>query len=579
MKNFNRLFLPISILCLSLWWSAPSLYGQASCLGANAQIDLITNDISARLPGAGNLWWDGSNSRYTVEASEDPSSQIGMLFAGGLWIGGFDPGGNLKLAANTYGAFSGRLDYWPGPLDDNGQTTRDNCANYDRFWRVTRNSIDALIADFEDNGVIDQDIPSELLEWPGRDNPYFESNVGFPFPDTGEEFAPFFDRNNDGIYDPAQGDVPSIKGADQAIWWVFNDGANIHTQSEGDPIRAQIHAMAYTYNSAAPPINRATFYDYTIINKSFETVDSTYVGLWVDPDLGCYRDDYIGCNPEKDLFYVYNQDAIDDSDECLPACGVPGFCESIPVVGIKILEGTTGINPATNEPVDNGLSSLTYYTNAAYTGNPNTSDPQQAIAFYNYLSGSWRDGRGMTRGGNGYDPASTDFTRYAFPDNPSDPDGWSMCSEELDGNDARAILGSGPFEFLPRSINQFTFAVYLRDEVVHPCPDLTDFFNDADLIQTFYDDIPATSTRDVASTIEGIQLAPHPLSDYTILSLDEGLLHQVELFSLNGQLLRNYANINAPQLRIERQDLPAGMYFYRLQNERGQWQGGKLLVQ
>ena len=65
----------------------------------------------------------------------------------------------------------------------------------------------------------------------------------------------------------------------------------------------------------------------------------------------------------------------------------------------------------------------------------------------------------------------------------------------------------------------------------------------------------------------------------TILSLDEGLLHQVELFSLNGQLLRNYANINAPQLRIERQDLPAGMYFYRLQNERGQWQGGKLLVQ
>ncbi len=580
MKNFNSLFLLSSFLGLILWWGTPSsLYGQNNCQGATAQIDLITNGISARLPGAGNLWWDGSNSRYTVASAEDPNRQVGLIFAGGIWLGGFDPGDNLKLAANTYGSFAGNNDYWPGPLDDNGQTTADNCANYDRFWKMSRSNIDAMIADFEDNGVIDQDIPRVIREWPGRGNPYFEGSLGFPLPNTGDQLAPFFDRNNDGVYDPAQGDVPSIKGADQAIWWIFNDAAGIHTESDGDLLQAEIHAMAYTYNSAAPPINRATFYDYTIINKSVESLDSSYIGLWVDPDLGCYLDDYIGCNPEKDLFYIYNQDAVDNSSECLPACPVQGFCEDIPVVGIKILQGTTGTDPNTNEPVDNGLSSLTYYNNAVYTGDPSTSDPREALEFYRYLSGSWRDGSPITRGGTGYDLSSSDVTRYAFPDNPSDPDGWSMCAEALGANDARAILGSGPFTLQPRSINQFTFAVYLRDEVAHPCPDLSDFFADGDLIETFYDDLPTTTTREVGSSLEGVQLAAHPLRDRAILSLNEGLLNRVELFSLNGQLLRSYTSIKAPQLVIERQGLPAGMCFYRLQNEAGQWASGKLLIQ
>ena len=55
-----------------------------------------------------------------------------------------------------------------------------------------------------------------------------------------------------------------------------------------------------------------TFYSYKIINRSTETLNETYFGQWVDPDLGNYQDDYVGCDVELGLGYCYNGDADDD---------------------------------------------------------------------------------------------------------------------------------------------------------------------------------------------------------------------------------------------------------------------------
>ncbi len=580
MKNINNLLLLCCFMISSIMVT-PDLKAQIDCGVNTAQTSLRTNDIEVILPGTGGLWWNRQDGGYLID---DPQStrQIAGIFAGGIWLGGLDPGNNLKFAASTYGATGGNVDFWAGPLTDQGQTEADVCSNYDRFWKVTRTDINALLDDFNDNGTVDNPIPLALRDWPALGNPFFFDINGFdlPNPTNGyRQLAPFFDQNGDGLYDPSKGDYPLIKGAEQAVWWIFNDGGGIHTESTGDAIQAEIHAMAYTYDNAMPPVNRTTFYDYTVINRAVEDIDSTYIGLWIDPDLGCYLDDYVGCNPDKNLFYVYNQDALDDDNACSSSCeGVNGFCDEIPVVGVKILKGTTHMDQSTGNIVDNGLSSLMYYNNGSLAPNPGQTDPTSAIEFYNLLTGTWRDGTPLTTGGTGYNPGSTDVTSYAFPDNPSDPNGWSMCAIDAPGSDARAILGSGPFLMRPGEINSFTFAVYIRDAVMHPCPDLGDFFDDGDLIETFYEGVP-TSTYEVASPALGIQFSPNPLRDYSILSIEEGQLQQVDLFSANGQLMRSYNEINNSQLKIERRDLQSGMYFYRLQSAAGKWYSGKLLIQ
>ena len=39
-----------------------------------------------------------------------------------------------------------------------------------------------------------------------------------------------------------------------------------------------------------------TFYNYKIINRSTLPLSDVYFGQWVDPDLGYYLDDYVGCD-------------------------------------------------------------------------------------------------------------------------------------------------------------------------------------------------------------------------------------------------------------------------------------------
>jgi hypothetical protein len=68
----------------------------------------------------------------------------------------------------------------------------------------------------------------------------------------------------------------------------------------------QVQAFAYGTNDQ---INDMTFQRYKLINRAIEDIDSTYFAMWVDPDLGCYTDDYVGCDTTRSLAYTYNADA------------------------------------------------------------------------------------------------------------------------------------------------------------------------------------------------------------------------------------------------------------------------------
>lgn len=91
----------------------------------------------------------------------------------------------------------------------------------------------------------------------------------------------------------------------------------------------EIQTQAFGYQSN-DELNNMTFYYNKIINRSTIRLDSCFMAQWVDPDLGNYTDDFVGCDVPRGLGICYNGD---DDDE-----GIQGYGANPPSVGIDFLK-------------------------------------------------------------------------------------------------------------------------------------------------------------------------------------------------------------------------------------------------
>ncbi|RME99549.1 MAG: hypothetical protein D6772_07565 [Bacteroidetes bacterium] len=482
-----------------------------NCANAVSQIDQQVNNVRARLTTGGDVWWDGSDGRYVIPKPPPGVPEVSSIFAGAVWIGGFDPGGNLKVAAQTYGRNRGEFDFYPGPLNEGdpnypggqdrdprrGTIGADTCAQWDQFFIVEGANIDRHVAMWEaaeaagESSLDPDDIPDDVKYWPARGNRFFEEEYQFQLPDNDQGLAGFWDQNTNGLYEPDLGDYPIIEirrclaeepksAPDQMIYWVYNDAGNAHRQTGSQTavqMEIQVQAFAYATND---DINNMTFQRYKLINRAIEDIDSTFFAMWIDPDLGCYDDDFIGCDTLRDLAYVYNADALDGINGTVCADGVNTYEDEVPILGIDYFQG-----PLNERREELGLSSFTYYNRE--DPNPGTTDPQTAIEFYNYISGSWRDGSPFTYGGDGYQDGEP--TRYAFTEPPNDPNGWSMCTAGLpiNGGDRRTLQASGPFKLEPGAINELIIGVVWVPDQNYPCPAITRLQRADDIAQDLFD--------------------------------------------------------------------------------------------
>lgn len=456
----------------------------ADCEAAESQFDLEINNVRARLLSGGDVWWNLSNAQYEIPKIDPPGSapSVHSLFAGALWVSGIDDGGNLKIAAQTYRQ-SGD-DFWPGPINDGGATDRSTCRLWDNHFNVFGSEIDDAIAQGQANGypIPASGIAQNVLKWPAKGNPYLLAD-GY---EITESLAPFFDFDGDGLYDPANGDYPVIDGnpdpgqcggesftyADQMVFWVYNDVGNIHTETGGEAIGLQVNALAFAFQTS-DEINDMTFYRYTLINKSGNTLSQTYMGQWVDPDLGCFNDDYVGCDTARDLGIVYNGDANDNVSGCGSSLGYGET--NIPMLGVDYFEG-----PKDTSGNQLGMSSFVYYNNDfSVQGNPRT-----AAQFRNYQTGKWIDGTNIQFGGDGYNEGTFNsaFMFPSSPDQSSGPGVWSECSEGIAPADRRFLQNSGPFILLPGAENNITVgAVWVQTAPgTYPCPSFESTIGRAD---------------------------------------------------------------------------------------------------
>ncbi len=471
---------------------------RADCAPATSETDMAINNVRARLLGGGDVWWDlSSNGRYIVP-KVDPASgldEVSSIFAGAVWLGGYDPVGNLKLAAQTYRR-SNANDFWPGPLHPlTGTIERDTCARWDKHFRVLGDNIRRYLRDFanaQESGstLSKDDVPEDVLGWPAFGNPYFAEVHGFELPSTIQGYGGFFDANGDGIYDPVLGgDYPiiEIRGCpipqypDEMVFWIYNDAGGIHTQTRGNAIQMEIQVQAFAY-ATNDEINDMTFQRYKLINRATQSIDSTYFAMWVDPDLGCGNDDYIGCDTMRSLAYVYNEDLIDGITGC-DCEGTPTYCEDVPILGVDYFRG-----PLDENSVEIGMSSFTYFNNAGIGQWPDAqTDPDIAQEYYNYMSGSWKNGTAFSASGDAFNIGAPRID-YAFTEAPNDNTGWSMCTAGLPFGDRRTIQASGPFRLDPGRTNELIIGVvWVPDITDYPCPSIEPLLFADETAQALFD--------------------------------------------------------------------------------------------
>lgn len=448
----------------------------SDCAPPSASSQLDINNIRCLLHNGGDMWWDLVGSpRYEVPKGSNRHS----MFASSLWIGGLDDAGNLRIAAQTYRQ-SG-LDFWPGPLTGgtsggDASTGSESCEAWNKMYKINKTEIDAFLADFSDGTLDDaQDYPN-VLNWPAVGNPNnplwvdAEGNILEAFRSDGTVLyaAPFVDVDGNPLeYNPAAGDYPDIQG-DQAIWWIVNDKGNTHTETGGLPIGVEIHMLAFAFTTANA-VNDMTFYRQTVINRSSQRLNDTYIGQWVDADLGTFNDDYVGCDTILGLGFCYNGD---DNDN-----GATGYGENPPAVGVDFFQGPLA-DP--NDGVDNDkdgmidepgetiiMSKFVYYNNDfSLTGNPSI-----AQHYYGYLSGFWKDGTPIVDNysnggdGSGYGAQSPGPpANFMFPGDaclgPAAPSSdWTEVTADNPAADRRFIQSAGPFTLQPGAVNEIVTGV------------------------------------------------------------------------------------------------------------------------
>jgi hypothetical protein len=548
-------------------------------------------------------------------------------------LGGKDDNGNVIIAANRYGPWNGQ-DYEAGLMND-GVSAEDMT----RIWKIERTAVKALRRDFNDNGNIDHPIPTDILEYPAIGNPNAKgaNNVSI---NMTKDYLPFEDKNQDGIYNANDGDLPIIKG-DMQLVWLMNDD-RLHTQTGGVQdlrLKVDIVCLAYANTCGDDLIDNTLFLNFDIYNNNTIDIDSFYVGIWTDSDLGCPHDDYTGSIPTHNSFFFYNENQIDGAGGC---SGTPSYGNQTPIQSVTTL--------------NNSMDYFTYYFGGSICPNPGMGSPQIADEYYKYMTGRWRDGSSYTFGSSGY--GGTIPANHVYSGNPGTLGSWAMGNLGVNGSDIRPISTtsfgkfkqgqkityelayithennspmSGSSDITPvvqnitnlesfSSNNELDWDIYLNENPTltigqpliltvnidsgNPTGNYSYLWSTGETTQNITATAPIpyevtvtnnvtgcwktervhvsfpTSTESINTEIDKINIFPNPAKDMVTIDLTT-LKNQkidISIIDITGKVILNQHFENIEMIQLDVTEILSGVYFLKFQNEAAQNIGFKKIV-
>ena len=411
-------------------------------LMAQSLDSLDVNQLTPKVHANGLIGQDTVDHDPGVTYGNDSS---GVLFAGGLWMTAKGPMDSIHASCQQY-IGNGYHDYDPGPIAD--QYGSNYQQRYDRVWSLSRDSIEYHVSNWWKSGY---QVPDMISDWPAHGDTT-----------NGEAWhlAPFKDLNDNGVYEPQQGDHPIIRG-DRAIYFISNDIA----EQEGaqNPMGIEVHGMLYAWDCPdKASLNNSILLHYEVINRSSTPYDSVMTGHFNDFDIGCANDDYYGSDVQRGIAFCYNGDGVDQSCN-----GIQGYDSIPPAFGVTFLEGPE-LDPNNTDDVykGDGRASVTgpgfgdgitdnehWGMERAYVwaGGSNPYSPQIPREYDHYMTGRYPDGTLITYDG-------TNPTRFTYPWS-SDPQYFATYGDSIgfrseggfnnSAGERKTIASSGPTSLNP----------------------------------------------------------------------------------------------------------------------------------
>lgn len=541
------------------------------------------NNVCGSVLGTGNAYSNLLGNDLTWEVPK--GSGKSPLFQYSLWVGCMDINNQIHLAAHRYNQ-EGR-DFWMGPLTLEGASSNTVVeAQFEHIWNLTKTQIDDFISN---QGQYGYEIPEDILTWPAHG----DVSLGYA-----PNLAPFVDVNADGLYNPEDGDYPDIFG-DQCLFFIFNDGltnsSNIHTETGGSRLGLEVHAMVYAYDAPDDEyLNNTVFFHYDLINRSTCEYYGSYVGVWNDWDIGSGIDDYVGCNVPLGACYAYNANAEDEV-----------YGDNPPVQLCTILAGPymdpDGIdNPGysgdceafnnyfninfENGIVDDerlGMSRFMVQSN----GNSAMGDPMVAEEYYRTFRGYWKDGTRVMYGGDGYNltvgpacdfmfPGDSDPCNYGtngvLPNSGYNVDGkyWTEIEAGNPPLDRRGLAVMGPFTYQPFQIHPLDFAITTvwKTDTQSALERIEEAVN---AVRQKFEEEDWTDVAEQPKKMDGfLKVYPNPTNGAaTVVGTGRLMIMNAMGQQVLTRDIEEHATIT----------LPTGLYFIRVENEKGS-SVSKLLV-
>ncbi|MFK7757899.1 MAG: T9SS type A sorting domain-containing protein [Flavobacteriales bacterium] len=503
-------------------------------------VGVSTNQISTDLSLSATQFNDRITGRANYHVS--PFDNVSSVYAAAPWMGGLIENDEILINAQTYGEYGEDNFFYFGPMSDSYDEVY--LEKYLRVWKVSALEIEDHIANYSN---ADYEMPEAIQYWPGNGRvEHGESS----------HIAPFIDTNQNGWYEPEEGDYPDIKG-DVAIFNILS-GSRRGAYQEGET-KLEIGVLAYGYLTADSDLDHTLFLKYSILNNSTDNYSDFKLGAWTDFDLGTPIDDYVGCAPQQDLFYVYNGDPVDESSS-----SSLGFGENPPAHGVKFLNRSMG--------------SFLYHN----IGPGLNGDPSTPFQHWNYMNSIWKNGDPVTYGGDGFQTANDpdNPTSFMFPSNPnddgSDPDAWNELTAGNDPGDRRGIGATESMTLAAgeRICVEFAHITAFNDnEGELPAESVNALLEKAAQVQAFYDAqtndcFPETFVLDIEETNLNSQITiyPNPATESLFISGLTSERVDVVIIDLEGRTILSEANVSG-NAQIDISTLASGMYIIATQKD------------
>jgi hypothetical protein len=480
------------------------------------------NRINAAVSVHGDLWRNPETFQPHCKHVQYPGQHIST--AGALWLSGYDAGGNLHVAAQTYR--NRGIDYWPGPLDASGNLSESVAGDWAKIWRVSREEINTFKGKTRHDAFT---TPPSILQWPGKGNVHARGRNGIPLTVT-TDMAPFVDLNGDGMYEPFEGEYPDVPG-DEAMWWVFSDNGPTHSSTKGLPLKAEVHAMSYAYRRGTL-MDYVVYYEYEVVNKSGEDYHDVRMGLWNAGENGmAIYEDYIAFDSVRRMGGIFYQYEKDWSGTGSPDNGIipRPFATGITIVSMP------GDAPWRYVPADS------YTFLPVWRGYP-TADTQ-----YNHL---------MRR-------KNTDGTAFDMP-----PAGWTECATGRRTENRYTVLSTNDFGLGAGKKAKAVFALVV-DTTAKNCPlyTLDTLHMVADTAWQLYHTqvgVPA-----VGQATAALQVHPNPATHTLHVAGMVGGVTHITVYNVLGQAMGPAVAVRGTEATIDVRHLPAGTYVVAGSGEQG----------